>query len=166
MKRNLLIGGFILLISTTPALAQTDWTFHNNGKVHVFSQAKGAGPWWHAASYVQALALTAEQQKKLDEVLHESRLRLIPLEAALQVQETIMEPLMAADQVDEAKILAQIDRVAQARADLEKANARMLLGIRQVLTLEQWTRLQNPNSHVNFSPLKSELKKALKPLKE
>ena len=45
-----------------------------------------------------------------------------------------MEPLLAADQPDEGKILAQIDRVAQARAELEKANARMLLGLRRVLT--------------------------------
>ena len=49
---------------------------------------------------------------------------------------------MAADQPDEGKIVGQIDRVAQARAELEKANARMLLAIRQVLTPEQWKKLQ------------------------
>jgi hypothetical protein len=32
--------------------------------------------------------------------------------------------------------------VAQARAELEKANARMLLGIRRVLTPDQWKKLQ------------------------
>jgi hypothetical protein len=53
-----------------------------------------------------------------------------------------MEPLLAADQPDEGKILAQIDRVAQARAELEKANARMLLGLRRVLTSDQWKTLQ------------------------
>ena len=53
-----------------------------------------------------------------------------------------MEPLVSADQPDEAKILAQIDRVAQARAELEKANARMLLDIRRVLTPEQWQKLK------------------------
>ena len=53
-----------------------------------------------------------------------------------------MEPLLAADQPDEGKILAQIDRVAQARAELEKANARMLLGLRRVLTADQWKTLQ------------------------
>ena len=47
------------------------------------------------------------------------------------------------------KVLAQIDRIAQARAELEKANARMLLGLRGVLTLDQWKKLQaeGPSRH-------------------
>ena len=53
-----------------------------------------------------------------------------------------MEPLMKADQPDEGQILSQIDRVAQARAELEKANARMLLGIRKQLTPEQWKQTE------------------------
>jgi len=53
-----------------------------------------------------------------------------------------MEPLMKADQPDEGQILSQIDRVAQARAELEKANARMLLGIRKQLTPEQWKQME------------------------
>jgi len=32
--------------------------------------------------------------------------------------------------------------VAQTRAELEKANARMLLGIRRVLNPDQWKKLQ------------------------
>ena len=43
---------------------------------------------------------------------------------------------------DTAKALAQIDKVAQARAALEKENAKMLLGIRGVLTPDQWTKLR------------------------
>ena len=53
-----------------------------------------------------------------------------------------MEPLVAADPPDENKLIAQIDRVAQARAELEKANARMLLGIRRQLTHDQWLKLK------------------------
>jgi len=90
---------------------------------------------------VQKLGLTADQQKKMDEIFQESRLKLIDLNATLQKEEVILEPLIAADQPDEGKILAQIDRVAQGRAELEKANARMLLGIRRVLSAEQWKKL-------------------------
>ena len=61
-----------------------------------------------------------------------------------------MEPLLAADQPDEGKILAQIDRVAQARAELEKANARMLLGLRRVLTPDQWKTLQADEPHRHY----------------
>jgi hypothetical protein len=64
------------------------------------------------------------------------------LNANLQKEETILEPLMEAERMDEARILAQVDRVALARAELEKSNARMLLGIRQAMTADQWGRLQ------------------------
>jgi Spy/CpxP family protein refolding chaperone len=86
--------------------------------------------------------LTPDQQKKMDDLFNQSRLKLIDLSAALQKEEAIMEPLLAADRPDETRILLQIDRIAQARAELEKSNARMLLGIRSVLTQDQWKRLQ------------------------
>lgn len=100
------------------------------------------GKWWSDPATAQRLGLTADQQKKMDELFQESRLKLIDLSAALRKQEAILEPLLAADRPDEAKILSQIDRIAQARAELEKANARMLLGIRNMLTPDQWKRLQ------------------------
>src|SRR5213078_4426803 len=70
------------------------------------------------------------------------RLQLIDLSASLQKQEAIMEPLMEADRPDRAQILAQIDKVAQARAALEKSNATMLLDVRGVLSADQWKKLQ------------------------
>ncbi|HVW76038.1 MAG TPA: Spy/CpxP family protein refolding chaperone [Alloacidobacterium sp.] len=102
----------------------------------------GHGRWWDDPKVAQQLNLTADQQKKMDDILQQHRLKLIDLNATLQKQETIMHPLMEADQPDEGKILAQIDAIAQARAELEKANARMLLGIRQVLTPDQWKKLK------------------------
>lgn len=101
------------------------------------------GRWWNNPDMVQKLSLTADQQKKMDDIFQQSRLRLVDLNASLQKEELTLEPLLAADQPDEPKILAQIDRVAQARAELEKANARMLLGIRRVLNQDQWKKLQS-----------------------
>jgi len=100
------------------------------------------GKWWDDPNTVQRLSLTADQRKRMDDVFQQHRLKLIDLHAAVQREETIMEPLVAADQPDENKIVAQIDKVAQARAELEKANARMLLAIRRVLTPEQFQKLQ------------------------
>lgn len=100
------------------------------------------GRWWMDPDLVQRLGLTADQQKRIDALFQQSRLKLIDLSAEVQKQEAILEPLLEADRPDEAQVLAQIDRVAQARADLEKANARMLLGFRGVLTLDQWKKLQ------------------------
>jgi periplasmic protein CpxP/Spy len=100
------------------------------------------GRWWTDPALVQRLGLTADQQNRIDTLFQQSRLKLIDLSAALQKEEAIMEPLVEADRPDESQVLAQIDRVAQARAELEKANARMLLGFRGVLTQDQWKKLQ------------------------
>jgi Spy/CpxP family protein refolding chaperone len=100
------------------------------------------GKWWTRPDMAQRLSLTDDQTRKMDDTFQQYRLKLIDLNAAVQREETIMEPLVAAEQPDEAKIVAQIDKVAQARAELEKANARMLLGIRRLLTPEQWNKLK------------------------
>jgi Spy/CpxP family protein refolding chaperone len=100
------------------------------------------GRWWDNADIAQKVGLSADQQKKMDDIFLQSRLKLIDEHAAVEKQEAILEPLLSAEQPDESRILAQIDKVAQSRAELEKANARMLLGLRGVLTTAQWKTLQ------------------------
>jgi Spy/CpxP family protein refolding chaperone len=78
----------------------------------------------------------------MDDIFQASRIQLIDLHANVEKQNVLLEPMLSANPPDTAKTLAQIDKVAQARADLEKANARMLLGIRGVLTPDQWTKLR------------------------
>jgi len=103
---------------------------------------RGMGRWWKNPEMVEKLGVNSDQQKRMDDIFQQHRLKLIDLNASVQREEVTLEPLMAADQPDEAKIVAQIDKVAQARAELEKANARMLLGIRRILTPDQWKKLQ------------------------
>jgi Spy/CpxP family protein refolding chaperone len=100
------------------------------------------GRWWNNPEVAQKLGLTTDQQKKMDDIFQQSRLKLIDQHAAVEKEETILEPLLSAEQPDETRVLAQIDKVAQARAELEKANARMLLGLRGALTTAQWKTLQ------------------------
>jgi periplasmic protein CpxP/Spy len=104
--------------------------------------AGGPGRWWDNPNVAQQVGITDDQKKKMDDIFQQHKLQLIDLKAAVEKQETIMEPLIQADQPDEAKILSQIDAIAQARAELEKANARMLFGIRTVLTPDQWKKLR------------------------
>jgi periplasmic protein CpxP/Spy len=100
------------------------------------------GRWWLNPDTAQKLSLTADQQKKMDDIFQQHRLTLADLNASLQKAEIGLEPLLAVEQPDEPKILAQIDRAAQARAELEKEHARMLLGLRRVLTQDQWKKLK------------------------
>jgi len=100
-----------------------------------------SGMWWRSPMVVQRLTLTPEQTKKMDGIFEQSRLQLIDLKANVEKQNAILEPLLSANPPDTTKAMAQIDKVAEARAELEKADAKMLLGIRGVLTPDQWTKL-------------------------
>jgi Spy/CpxP family protein refolding chaperone len=101
-----------------------------------------SGKWWANPQIVARLNLTPAQQKKMDDIFQQSRLKLIDLTAALDKEEALLEPMVEADQPDATKIRAQVDRITQARGELEKANANMLLGIRLVLTPGQWKDMQ------------------------
>ncbi len=100
------------------------------------------GRWWNNPELAQQLNLTDQQKKQMDDIFLQHRLKIIDLNANLEKQETLLRPMIEADQPDEAKVLSQIDAVAQARADLEKANAHMLFDLRKTLTPDQWQKLK------------------------
>jgi Spy/CpxP family protein refolding chaperone len=104
---------------------------------------RGPGKWWKDSELMRKIGVSDEQVQKIEKIFQDHRLQLIDLHAALEKQEAILEPLIEADQPDEAQVIAQIDRVAQARANLEKSNAQMLLAIRRVLTVDQWKKLRD-----------------------
>lgn len=173
MKRYVVIASWIALSAGTPAFAQSSF-----GKSSEVAQIKSAAPslktansgtWWRDPEWVSALNLTSEQQKKMDEIFQQYRLRLVDLNAALQKEELILEPLIANVRPGEdGRVLAQIDRIAEARAELEKANARMLLAIRQTLTTEQWAKVSASNSKekAKAAAVLSETKATVKEIEE
>ncbi|WP_420237232.1 Spy/CpxP family protein refolding chaperone [Telmatobacter bradus] len=101
------------------------------------------GRWWNNPAIVEKLKLSDEQRKAMDGILLEHREKLIDLRGNVEKAELEMEPLIKADQPNEGKILAQIDKLAAVRAELEKANARFLLALRAKLTPEQWKQLED-----------------------
>src|ERR1700722_2311387 len=102
----------------------------------------GHGRFWNNPEIVAKLQLSDDQRKSMDAIFLQHRTTLVDLRGNLEKAELALEPLMKADQPDEAKITAQIDAVAQARSELEKANAKFLLAIRAKLTPEQWKQVQ------------------------
>ncbi len=101
------------------------------------------GMWWKSPDVIARLGLTADQQKKMEEIFRQSRLQLVDLKASLDKEQINLEPLLNATPLDQGRTLAEISRIADLRADLEKANAKMLLGLRGVLTADQWTKVHD-----------------------
>jgi protein CpxP len=98
--------------------------------------------WWKSPRVAQAIGLTDAQKQKMDDIYQQHKLKLIDLQATLDKQEVLLQPLIEADQPDQAKTFAQIDAVVDARAALEKADARMLFDLRSNLTTDQWKKLK------------------------
>lgn len=112
---------------------------------HMAEMMHGGGPhglWWNNPKVAAELNLSQDQKTKLGAIMQQNRINLIDLHATLEKEEATLDPLMSADTPDEAKVTGQIDKVAQARAELEKSHARMLLQMRTVLTPDQWSKLQ------------------------
>jgi Spy/CpxP family protein refolding chaperone len=98
--------------------------------------------WWDDRSYAKNLKLRPDQQTRMDAIFEQNRSTLVNRFEGLQQAENQMEELSSARVPDEAAIFAQIDRIAQARAELEKANTHMLLQIRKEMDPDQIKRLE------------------------
>ncbi len=95
------------------------------------------GRWWDDHKTIKRLNLRPDQQQRMDGVFEANRTTLVNLYTNLQHEETHLATLSPAELRDEAKVFAAIDRVAQARSDLEKENVHMLLQVRQQLDPDQ-----------------------------
>jgi Spy/CpxP family protein refolding chaperone len=100
------------------------------------------GRWWKNAEAVKAVGLNDGQIQKIETIFLASRMKLIDIHASLEKEEIKLEPLLEADNPDENAVFGAIDRIAAARANLEKANTQMAFAILRVLTPEQWKTLR------------------------
>jgi hypothetical protein len=102
------------------------------------------GAWWTNAALVTQLGLTDEQKTKIERAYENHKQTLTANTQALDKEESQLAKLLAADPIDRNAVLGEIDRVVQARGDLERTNSSMTLEMREVLTAAQWGQLQAP----------------------
>jgi Spy/CpxP family protein refolding chaperone len=100
------------------------------------------GRWWDDKSYTRSLKLRPEQQARMDAIFEQNRATLTAHYDDLRQAETQMDQLSKAPVLNETALFAQIDRVKQARAELDKAYTHMLLQIRKELDPAQITLLE------------------------
>jgi Spy/CpxP family protein refolding chaperone len=98
--------------------------------------------WWDDHSFAKSMKLRPDQQMKMDSIFEQNRSALITSFEGVRVAEAQMEQLSRAASPDEAALFAQIDRVAQARAELAKSTTHMFLQIRKEMDPDQIKRLE------------------------
>lgn len=100
------------------------------------------GQWWRNPELVEKIGLSDQQKQQLEKISQASRLEMIDLRAGLEKQQVILGPMLQTYHPDEAQVLAQVGKVSQARAALDKARVQAMLDSRNVLTEEQWNKLK------------------------
>ncbi len=98
--------------------------------------------WWDDRGFVKSLKLRPDQQARMDAIFEQNRNLLVSRFEGLQQAQAQMEQLSSSSSPDESALYAQIDRVAQARAELEKANTHLLLQLRSQMDADQIKRLE------------------------
>lgn len=139
---GLLLAGLLCLATAAPVMAQDHPMGPPAGPPMEHSFHEAHGRWWDNPKLASDVGLTDAQRKQMDDVFAKYRPQLESLRSSLHNDEKALHPLLDANHVDQGAVLQQVDIIADARANLEKANARMLLGIRNVFTPEQWQKLR------------------------
>ena len=105
-----------------------------------------SGAWWTNTALVTRLGLTDDQKTKIERAFENHRARITSATELLEREEAQLARLLAADPIDRNAVLSQIDRVVQARGEVERANSAMTLEMREYLTRAQWMQLQGPQA--------------------
>ena len=100
------------------------------------------GAWWEDDRLADFLALTDGQREEIRNRVYEHARRMADLNADVRKAEIDLRQAVGADDFDAEKVRAAFASFQQARQRLEVERFEMLLGVRLVLTTEQWNRLQ------------------------
>jgi hypothetical protein len=98
--------------------------------------------WWNNASLVAKLGLTDIQKSRIENTFEAHRQNLSSRKDQLEKEEAQLSKLLDAESIDRGPVFTQINRVVQARGEMERENAAMTLEMREQLTRAQWTQLQ------------------------
>lgn len=100
------------------------------------------GRWWDEKGFAKSLGLRREQQQRMDTAFNANKGAILESYKNLQAMESRLEAATHESKLDEQKIFGAIDAVNQARSALEKANAHMLLMVRQEMDADQVNRME------------------------
>lgn len=103
----------------------------------------GMGSWWRNPRIAEEVGLNDQQKQQLEKISQASRLKMIDLRADLEKQQVILGPMLQTYHPDEGQVLAQVEKVSQARTALQKQRVQTMLATRNVLTEEQWNKLRD-----------------------
>lgn len=105
------------------------------------------GEFWTNPEVAAQIGMTPDQVHRIADTYLQGTLKLIQLDANLQMEEAKLEPMLGATPLDTNATLAQIERIADDKAAIDKADARLAFALRATLTPEQLAKMQASRAH-------------------
>ena len=96
------------------------------------------GKWWQDDQFVHELGLTTGQRTHLEEIFQKTQSTLRLKMKALDDAQAQFDRLV--EKADDATVMAQVETVEAARAELNKSRTMMLLRMRRSMTTDQWAK--------------------------
>ena len=90
----------------------------------------------------QAIELTDSQRSAIQTAMREAQSRFVDLQFAVSGEMEKLGQLLAPPRVDEAAVLAQVDRVLGAEREIKRAQLGLMIRIKNQLSAEQQTKLR------------------------
>jgi Spy/CpxP family protein refolding chaperone len=100
------------------------------------------GAWWEDDRLADFLALSDGQREEIRSRVYEHARRMADLNAEVRKAEIDLRQAVGSDDFDPQAVREAFAKFQDARHRLELERFEMLLGVRLVLTTEQWNRLQ------------------------
>jgi periplasmic protein CpxP/Spy len=104
--------------------------------------------WWQSERFVRELALTPDQQTRLEDIFKSSWPSLEACKGDLDRLDSELSKLIADGTTPETQVIQQIDRVEASRSALGRARSLMLYRMYRVLTPDQRVKLKALNEQV------------------
>src|SRR5204862_606411 len=82
-----------------------------------------AGAWWMNTALMQRLGITDEQRGKIERTFENHRQAILSTTDLLEKEEAQLARLLDTESIDRNAVFTQIDRVIQARSEMERASA-------------------------------------------
>jgi Spy/CpxP family protein refolding chaperone len=100
------------------------------------------GRWWERPFVAGRLALSPDQVKQLDSTTYAFARRMVDLKGAVEKAQIDLRATAEAEPFAPEKVREAFAVLQQARTRLEMERFDMLLKVREVLTPDQWSKLQ------------------------
>ena len=107
------------------------------------------GRWWRQPAIVQMLALTEDQQSRLETIFRGNANDLIDLKAEVEKSNIVLRGELDRPQLDRAAIRRVAARLNDSRSRLFERELMMLVDMRSVLNDSQWNRLRSELDRLN-----------------